>query len=285
VWWAPMLPHGPFNPPERHRAPFRETAIPVPDTIVGDAREYQEAERTAYAMDAWLDEGLAALRAKLEQTGELEDTLFVFLIDNGYVNGAPSKGTVFEKGLRTPVFFTWPKGIHGGSTRPELVYSIDLYRTILEYAGVTPPETAGGASLKPLLDGKSEEWRDALYGAAYFYKDRPGQRRVENAVYALYARTERWKFVLYLRNLDPVNFLFFHEFADFPARQRGDRDLFDLQADPGERHNLAADSSHAELMDELQRGCLEWWKATGGGELELPGDEPQGPARKRGKNR
>jgi len=286
VWWAPMLPHGPFNPPARFTKLFADAEIPVPERVEGDAKAYREAERTAYSMDAWLDEGLGQLCDKLRQTGELEDTLFVFLIDNGYVNGDPSKGTVFEKGLRTPVFFSWAKGIQGGRTRPELLYSADLYRTILDYAGVPAPEESAGASLRPVLEGKAEGLRDVLYGAAYSYKDHPGQRRIENDVYAVYARTERWKFVLYLRNLDPMNFLFFHEFAPFPTRQRGDRDLFDLQADPYERSNLAGDSSHAALMDELERGCLEWWRANGGGELELPGSPGEAPPRKRGgKNR
>ncbi|MSR61816.1 MAG: hypothetical protein EXS08_05160 [Planctomycetes bacterium] len=270
VWWAPMLPHGPFNPPARFQALFRDTEIPVPPGVVGDPKAYQEAERTSYAMGAWLDDGLSALRAKLAAKGELENTLFVFLIDNGFVNGAPSKGTVFEKGLRTPVFFSWPKGIAGGRTSSELVCAVDLYRTILDYAGVPAPSGAAGIDLRPTLDGAKQHVRDALYGAVYRYKERPGPKRPEKDVYAIYARTPRWKFVLYLRKVDPENYVLFNEFASFPARERGQRELFDLEADPYERNDLARDSSHAVLMDELLQGCLAWWKETGGGELDLP---------------
>jgi uncharacterized sulfatase len=281
LWWAPMLPHGPFDPPERLRALFRETEVPVPPGIVGDAQAFQEAERTAYAMGAWLDEGLGALRVKLEETGELADTLFVFLIDNGYANGSPSKGSVFEKGLRTPVVFAWPKGIQGGRTRPELVSSLDLYPTLLGYAGVPVPAGIPGIDLRPALEGRELETRDVLYGAVYEYEEGARRQRAEDAVYALYARTPRWKFVLHLRRLDPKKNLLIHEFAPFPARARGDRDLYDLEQDPHERRDLAGDSSHAQLMDELQQGCLAWWRASGGGELDLPAGPSDNPGPKK----
>jgi len=270
IWWAPMLPHGPFNPPERYQALFKDTEIPVPAGVVGDPKAYQEAERTSYAMGAWLDDGLSALRAKLAAKHELDDTLFVFLIDNGFANGAPSKGTVFEKGLLTPVIFSWPKGIHGGRTSQELVCAVDLYRTILDYAGVPAPSSAAGVDLRATLDGQTQHVRDAIYGAVYCYKDRPGPKRPEKDVYAIYARTPRWKFVLYLRKVDPKGYVLFNEFASFPERERGQHELFDLQQDPYERHDLSSDSSHAALMDELLQGCLAWWKETGGGELDLP---------------
>jgi arylsulfatase A-like enzyme len=270
VWWAPMLPHVPYDPPERLREAFRKTEVPVPAGIVGEAAEFEAEERTLYAMGAWLDEGLAALRAELARQGELEDTLFVFLIDNGHANGFPSKGTAFEKGLRTPVVVSWPKGIAGGRTSPELVSSLDLYRTLLAYAGVEAPATAEGISLKPTLDGAAQHTRDALYGAIYHYRDRQGPPRAERDVLGLWARTARWKFVLYLRDLTPEGAGIHHAFAPFPARKRGDVDLFDLESDPHEQHDLAGDSSHAALLDELREGCLAWWKATGGGDLDLP---------------
>ena len=59
-------------------------------------------------------------------------------------------------------------------------------------------------------------------------------------------------------------------FAWWRSRIARQRELFDLEADPYERNDLAHDSSHAALMDELLQGCLAWWKETGGGELDLP---------------
>jgi uncharacterized sulfatase len=271
VWWAPLLPHGPFNPPERFQELFRDTEVPVPPWVRGDPEEFVRAERTSFAMEAWLDEGLAALCAKLKEKGLFENTLFVFLIDNGWSNGLPAKGSVFEKGLATPVFFSWAEGIEGGRVDDALVSSVDLYSTILDYAGVAIPPRAQGTSLRPLLAGQELATRDVLYGAAYRYQYRPGPQRTEKDVYAIYARTARWKYVLYLRDvLDPSQYMMFYEFADFPSRARGDQDLFDLEADPHELHDLAGEEDKRELMAELRAGILEWWRSTGGPELDLP---------------
>ncbi|MEQ1893365.1 MAG: sulfatase-like hydrolase/transferase [Planctomycetota bacterium] len=270
VWWAPMLPHGPFNAPDKYRAPLAKLDVPLPEGLVGEAETFRETERTFYAMDAWFDDGLRELRDKLAAKGELEDTLFVFLIDNGYANGFVSKGSAYEKGLRTPVVFSWPGKLAGGRTSPALVQSVDLYATMLDFAGVPIPASAAGMSLRPTLEGKEQPLRKALYSAVYRYKERPGGAQPAKDVFALVARTERWKFVLYLRNVEEENYLFFHEFQPFPTRQRGERDLYDLAADPHERKDLSGDSSHAPLMDELLAGALAWWKETGGAELDLP---------------
>ena len=270
VWWAPMLPHGPFNPPDALRAPLAELDVPLPPGLEGDPQAFRETERTFYAMDAWFDAGLKHLRDKLEQKGQLDDTLFVFLNDNGYANGSVSKGSAFEKGLRTPIFFSWRGKLAGGRTSPLLVHSVDIYATLLDFAGVPLPEGAAGVSLRPTLEGREQPARKALYAAVYRHKDRPGGPQPAKDVYALVARTERWKFVYYLRNIDAENTLLYHEFVPFPVRQRGERDLFDLAADPYERKDLSGDSSLAPLMDELLAGTLAWWKETGGAELDLP---------------
>jgi arylsulfatase A-like enzyme len=235
-------------------------------------------------MGAWFDDGLAALRAKLAECGELEDTLFVFLIDNGYANGFPSKGTVFEKGLRTPIVVSWPKAIDGGRTRPELVSSVDLYRTILDYAGVTAPADAAGTSLRAALEGRAPETAGVLYGAGYRPRER-GPQSPADAVYALYARTPRWKLVHYVRPVEPEQYHFFHEFAAFPAAERGQSMLFDLERDPYEREDLAGDPAHAELVEELLEGALAWWRDGGGGALDLGGDAGDTAGQKKPRNK
>ena len=271
VWWAPTLPHVPHEPPERLRARFAEAAVEIAGEGSNDPEGFRAAERTAFAMEAWLDEGLAGLVGKLDAAGELADTLFVFLIDNGWANGFPSKGTAFEKGLRTPVVFSWKGKLAGGRTLPALVSTIDVPPTLLDFAGVSIPSSYEGTSLRPMLEGREQAGRAALYGALYHYKDRRGPSQPEKDVYAIYARNERWKYVLYLKDVeDPDEYHFQTSFASFPARKRGDRDLYDLLADPHELHDLSGEPEHAALMDELRAGALEWWKSTGGGPLDLP---------------
>jgi len=271
VWWAPMLPHTPFDPPERYREPFEEVVVPVPAALEGDSEEFQALERTAFAMEAWFDDGLGALVEKLKQTGEYDNTLFCFLIDNGWANGYPSKGTVFEKGLRTPVFFTWPKSIRGGRRNEALVSTIDLYATLLDYARVPVPANSSSRSVRPLIEGGPAN-REVLYGVGYRYNEKRRKKgQIARDVFSIYARTARYKFILYLKDVqDPELFKFIHHCAPFPARRRGDRDFFDLKSDPYEEDNLAGDPRHAAEMERLYGGWREWWKEVHGPELNLP---------------
>jgi uncharacterized sulfatase len=282
VWWAPELPHVPHDPPERLLASVPLEAIPVPAWLAGDeaARaEFRRREQTSLAMEAWLDEGVRDLRAKLAELGELEDTLFVFFVDNGWANGCVSKGWGLDKGLRTPMILTWPAGIPGGARQAELVSPVDLYATILDYAGIAAPQGCQGQSLRARLAGRPGPAREALYGALYPLE--PTEVRPDPArdAYALWARTPRWKFILALKDLraradagseeserEDIKVSLAPDFV----RHRGEVELYDVAADPDERTNLAARSEHAELVARLKRETLDWWRATGGGDLDVP---------------
>jgi uncharacterized sulfatase len=282
VWWAPELPHVPHDPPERllERVPLE--SVPVPEWFEGDepARaEFRARERTLLAMDAWLDEGVAQLQEKLRALGVLEDTLFVFLVDNGWANGCVSKGWGYDKGLRTPLILSWPKGIPAGATHADLVSPVDLYATILDYAGAPIPEYSAGESLRPRIEGRPCTPREALYGALYPLEPTEVSTDPARDAYALWARTERWKLILTLRDV--------HAAADAGSdqseredikvslapdfrRRRGELELYDLAADPHERANLAAEPEHAERLARMRRAVVDWWRATGGGPLLLP---------------
>ena len=106
-------------------------------------------EQLSYAMEAWLDDGVAKLVAKLKAIGQLDNTMFVFVIDNGWCNGLVSKGSPFEKGVRTPVFFSLPGTVKAAQRFDGLVSTNDIYPTILDYAGVAAPKTAA-AQREPL---------------------------------------------------------------------------------------------------------------------------------------
>src|SRR5262249_19017850 len=101
VWWAPELPHVPHDPPRRLLERFPRESIAVPAELEGatERREkYLDRERALLAMVAWMDEGVGELVAKLRASGAYENTLFVFLIDNGWANGCVSKGWGLDKG-------------------------------------------------------------------------------------------------------------------------------------------------------------------------------------------
>ncbi len=282
VWWAPELPHVPHDPPEHLLARFPLESIPVPEWFTGDedARaEFRSRERTLLAMDAWLDQGVAELQEKLRALGALENTLFVFLADNGWANGCVSKGWGYDKGLRTPMILSWPAGFRGGARHADLVSPVDLYATILDLAGAPIPAHCEGQSLRPRLEGTAFEPRTVLYGALYPLEPSEVLTDPARDAYALWARTKGWKFILTLKDL--------HAIADAGSdvgeredikvslapdfvRKRGEVELYDLSADPHERTNLAERPEHAALAAGFRREVLDWWRATGGSALDEP---------------
>lgn len=282
VWWAPELPHVPHDPPARFLAKIAPEDVPVPAWFRGDeaARaEFRARERVFLAMDAWLDEGLAALLAKLDAIGERENTLVVFLVDNGWANGCVSKGWAFEKGLRTPIVFSWPRGIARVQRSEALVSPVDVYATLLELAGVELPAWNRGTSLAPALRGAEPPARQALYGAIWPLEPTEHPADAARDAQALWARTTRWKYVLTLRDVEAradagsaqgeredVKVSLAPDFR----RKRGDVELYDLSADPHEQQNLAALPEHTALLAELRRDTLAWWTTNGGAPLDLP---------------
>ena len=277
LWWAPMLPHTPHDPPARHLDAIDPAAIVIPDYVLPEhADEFRLREHLSLAMVSWLDETIAELLAELERLGQLDDTLLLFLVDNGWANGLPSKGTAYDKGLRTPAILSWRTKIPPGVVREELVSVVDLYATLLDYGGARALESCQGESLRPWIEGAADapfRGRDALYGAVYTYTPAEIEADAARDAYGLWARTARYKYVLYLRDVRESDneLLKLQAIAcPFPERERGEEELFDLTVDPYELENLANRPELAATRARLRAEVLAWWSSTGGGELGLP---------------
>jgi arylsulfatase A-like enzyme len=135
-------------------------------------------------MEAWLDDGLKELLEQLKQRSLFDNTMFVFVIDNGWCNGEVSKGSPFEKGVQTPIFVTWSGTLPAKQRRECLISTHDIYPTILEYAGVPVPDTASGRSLRPLIEGDLSNARNTLFGAVYPAFATQHDNRPERDIYA-----------------------------------------------------------------------------------------------------
>ena len=269
IWWAPLLPHTPHNPPDRFLEMFDPKDIPVPDYITMENREeFIRKEHLSLAMEAWTDEEVGKLRSKIKEKGEEENTLYVFVIDNGWSNGLPAKGSVFEKGVSTPAFFTWPGHIPEGVQRDDLMSSLDIYPTILDYAGINIPDTAAGINLREHLEKQTPVKREKLFGAIYPTAATHEGEFPERDVYALYVRTDKWKYVYYPRAVEgdvaQRPWKLHHILAEAPLRNRGDENLYLLESDPYERHDLSALPENQARMESLRREVFAWWKNTGG---------------------
>jgi len=273
IWWAPLIPHAPHNAPKKYEALIDEANISVPDWYKGDVEAFRNKEFKSLAMEAWLDDGVAQLIAKLRANDLERETMFVFVIDNGWCNGLASKGSPFEKGVRTPIFVSWPGKVPSGQRHDDLVSTLDPYPTILDYAGATVPNSAAGRSLRPIIEGRPTETREALFGAIYPAFVTKGDERPERDVYALYVRTKQWKYILYTQDVrQDRNGSYFRIqsiLTDYPTRDQGDEDLYDLGADPHELTNLAAKPENRERLHQFKTQVLGWWQRTGGKPLAV----------------
>ncbi|NNE93954.1 MAG: sulfatase-like hydrolase/transferase, partial [Verrucomicrobiales bacterium] len=138
MWYAPFLPHTPHNPPERLFKKYKDKGV--------------ESDHVAryYAMCEWFDETCGQLLQMIDEQGHRENTLVVYVCDNGWIqdpdrNGyAPrSKQTPYEGGIRTPIMFRWPGKIPPAE-RDELASSIDIFPTILAATNSAVPEGLPG---------------------------------------------------------------------------------------------------------------------------------------------
>ncbi len=242
LWFAPFLPHTPHNPPQRLLAKYKTGDRPV--TIA----KY-------YAMCEWFDESCGELLQTLDQAGVRDNTLVVYVTDNGWIqnparNGyAPrSKQTPYEGGVRTPIMFSWPGKIKTAD-RPELVSSIDLVPTILSLAGARIPKDLPGLDLADnLCEGKTIE-RDTIFGEGFAHDIKD----VDNSEASLLYRwciEGQWKLLLTYDG--EVN-----RYRTTHPRTERRPQLFDLNADPHEKKNMAAE--RPEVVARLAEKIGGWY--------------------------
>ena len=227
-----------------------------------------------------LDVGVGLLLDELEKTGQAENTLVMYIGDHG-AQFPRGKGTVYEAALRVPLIVRWPKVAQPGQVRKELVSTIDLLPTALQAAGIKQPSNLPGSSLKPLLANQGEvQWRDYAFAmtTGSFARACFVQHSVRDQRYKLISNPRPGTVNLDSRTyLDPTHEHFVISGAT-PADQRTASDkvkaafslwsrppryeLYDLQADPYEWHNLAEDPEHAKTKDRLIKALTEWQTET-----------------------
>ena len=178
----------------------------------------------------------------------------------------------------------------GGQRFECLTSTLDVFPTILDYAGAEIPATAAGKNLRPIIDGKTTRNREILFGAIYPAFATKDDQRPERDNYAIYARDKGWKYILYLQDVKASlngSYLRIQSIAtEYPTRKKGDQDLYDLAADPYELKNLAGDPAQAERMKKMQALAFKWWKDTGGKKFDTrPASEAPAKEKKRGRKR
>jgi arylsulfatase A-like enzyme len=266
LWLAAFDPHrdykpGAVNPP--HKA--EDVTVPpfLPDTpaVRSDlALYYDEICR--------LDSYVGKVLDELDRQGIAQNTLVMFITDNG--RPFPRcKTTVYDSGVRTPMLARWTGTITPASTSGSVVSSVDLAPTFLALAGAEAGPSFQGVSFATLLNDPKAEVRQEAFSEHNWHDYGAHERSV---------RTARYR---YIRNsfpnlmgtppADAVRSPTFQEMRQLrgagklPPEQMGcfitprpAEELYDLQSDPHELKNLAADPAHAATLADL-RGRLDTW--------------------------
>lgn len=217
--------HAPHVVPERYAAPYRG-----------------QPAAAFFGMIANIDENMGRLDAFLRDTGLRDDTIVIFLTDNGGTAGVPvfnaglrgRKTEYYEGGHRVPCFVRWPRG---GLRPPGEMAAVtqvqDLLPTLLDLCGIARPAGSAfdGVTLGPLLRGKTDALADRTvvvqYGPGLGETDATGPRKFECAVLH-----DRWRLV------------------------RG-AELYDVDADRPQARNVAAE--HPAIVAELRQRYEVWW--------------------------
>ncbi|MEZ6067805.1 MAG: arylsulfatase [Planctomycetaceae bacterium] len=244
-------PHSPWRVPDANYDKFAD-------------KNLDEKARCAYAMVDNLDHNIGRLLATLESQQCVDDTIVLFLTDNGansprYNAGMKGyKGSVDEGGTRVPLFIRYPGVIPAGTIVRPITAQIDLLPTLAELCGVEIAEShrqrLDGRSLVPLLTGAGEahEWPARTLFVDGFRAD-AGRARLKGA-----ARTDRWRAVM---------------------SRPGQWSLYDMSADPGQEHDVAA--AHPETLAGLSRAFDDWFADVMAIEPTYPPIPVGHPARRR----
>ncbi len=195
-------------------------------------------------MLAAVDEGVEQLLEALEETGQLDNTMFVFTSDHGYWNGehglSVERQLAYEEGIRIPLLIRHPRLIKPGTVVDELALSIDLAPTLLELADTKTKHKMDGRSLVPLLARKRpNDWRKSFLIEYHTDTVFP---RLRNMGYRA-VRTSRYKYIHYV-DLEGMD------------------ELYDLKEDPYEMKNLVDDAGFGAVLDQLK---LEVTRLSGAG--------------------
>ena len=228
-------PHGPFLCPEKYKARYEEHYAGKRGRV------------GFYGMVENIDDNMGLMMAKLDEWGLAENTLLIFMSDNGSAMGDFSagmrgkKGSPHEGGSRVPVFWRWPNRLGAGRDIDTMLRHIDYFPTLAAIAGAPAPEGLDGRSMLPLLLDPETEWEERY---TFFHVGRwakagaPGNWSKGNpdpdaSKYARFAvRDERWRLVKKTM-------------------------LFDIQADPGETTNVIKD--HPEVAKKMLAAYDKWW--------------------------
>ncbi|MBI3210576.1 MAG: sulfatase [Candidatus Solibacter usitatus] len=242
-------PHVPLSVPKEYFDMYQADAMPLPADFDTDAKpiegyprdefrqnidlfsgrpftpqQAREAMRAYYACITYLDAQVGRLLDKLDQSGLGKNTIIVLFGDHGWhlsEKGMWAKGTLFEVAARAPLMISDPRIPTAGQTSPRVVEFLNMYPTLVDLCGLPKAPWLEGVSVAPLLRNPRSAW------------NRPAYTVVTRGWFlGRSVRTERWRY------------------TEWNEGRRGSA-LFDHDHDPHEMRNLAQDTKHAPVVQEM----------------------------------
>ncbi len=234
---TPNAPHGPLDCPAEYQQKYA-------GLVATNVAKF-------YGMISNIDDNFSRLLERLTTWGLDQNTLVIFMTDNGGTAGVAqfnagmrgAKGTPYEGGTRVPSFWRWPAGFAGGRDAPQLTAHLDILPTLAEIAGVTLSddlkEQVEGRSLLPLLKQADSPWPDRRLFTHVGRWER-GQAAVSKYAQCS-VRNPRYHLVN-------------------TAKLSEKWELFDVKNDPGEFRNII--DQKPEVARELKSAFDQWWAGT-----------------------
>ena len=222
---------------------------------------------------AQMDSAVGRVLGALEAAGRAENAIVLFTTDHGLAMPR-AKCTLYDPGLEVALIARWPQGDLRTGEAPALVSNIDVLPTLLHCAGQEIPKNVQGSTLLPLMRGEKESHRDAIFGEKTFHSYYDPMRCV---------RTSRHK---YIRNFEtafavevPGDIQAGATFRANPSLYSRDRpsvvELYDLESDPLEQHNLAGAPKLRDVERELSARLWRWMRETDDPLLQGPVASPR----------
>ena len=225
AYLATNAPHAPYNVPERYSSLYAGKDVP---------------NANFYGMIANIDENMGRLLGRLKALGLEENTILIFMTDNGTAAGFQggrgfnaamrgAKGSQYDGGHRVPCFIRWPAGgLAGGKDVTRLTAHIDLLPTLIAACGLATPAGVkfDGTSLLPLLQGRDSDWPDRTLVTDSQRIEHPEKWR-QSAV-----MTDRWRLI-------------------------NGKELYDIRADRGQKNDISG--KHPDVVKALREAYEKWW--------------------------
>ncbi|MBA4149693.1 MAG: sulfatase [Verrucomicrobia bacterium] len=270
--------HADFEPAERHKGRYKDKKLPTPPTQAEiaeadpDKPMWLKNQRNSwhgvdYPYHGQLqdisqfyisycetllavDEGIGRVLDFLRKKNLLENTIVVYMGDNGFLfgeHGLIDKRVAYEESMRVPLLMHCPQIFKPGTVVEQVVANIDIAPTFLEAAGLKTPEHMDGTSFLPVARGESIPWRDALLYEYYWERTFP-QTPTMHAV-----RGDQYKYIRYQGLWDTD-------------------ELYDLKADPSETRNLIRSPEHKQVVAKMNKQMFDILEETDGMYMPLNRD-------------